>query len=266
MSWLTIGRTRRGYNILKNSKMLRLKRIPELFTNTIVTIWAWLSRHWPVAIFGSLVLVILLWGSTIYANLSTRSLRYDLNRTSMGQVPSKDVAMVFGAGVAKNGQPTPYLQWRIETAVKLYQAHRVHKILMTGDNSTTHYNEPVAMQRYAIQLGVPSSAIVLDYAGFNTYDSCYRAAAIFKVKSAIIVTQGYHLPRAVMACNSLGVPSVGVDAVPATQCSWSLPLIRGCDWSFSYIAREWLSTDKIVLQLIFKPHPTLLGKVEPIQV
>jgi vancomycin permeability regulator SanA len=198
----------------------------------------------------------LLWGPTIYANLSTRSIRYELTRTPISTIPSKDVAVVFGAGVDRQtGKPTPYLQWRVETAVQLYKAHRVKKILMTADNSTKNYNEPIAMQKAAEQLGVPAKDIVLDYAGYDTYDSCYRAHAIFRVTSAIIITQGYHLPRAVMACNDLGVPAIGVNA-----------LHPGKSWSIPYVLREWLSTLKIVPELIFKPRPHVLGPSEPISV
>lgn len=209
-------------------------------------------RYWKLT-YLLLIGSIVLWGPTIYANLSTRSIRYELTRTPASKVPARDVAIVFGAGVYADGTPTPYLQWRVETAVRLYKAHRVKKLLMTADNSTSHYNEPVAMQRAAIGLGVPEQDIVLDYAGFNTYDSCYRAHAIFKVQSAILVTQGYHLPRALVACNGLHVPSIGVNAIHPER-----------SWGVMYIAREWLSTDKIVLQLLLKPKPTLLGKSEPI--
>jgi len=178
-----------------------------------------------------------------------------LNKVAIDHVPYRPVAIVFGAGIYKNNQPSPYLQWRVNTAVKLYKAHRVGKLLMTGDNSTKHHNEPIVMQHLAEEQGVPAKDIVLDYAGFNTYDSCYRAHAIFKVRSAILVSQGYHLPRAVLACTDLGVSSIGVAAQHP----------GGRDWGVMYTVREWFSTDKIVLQLIFKPHPTALGTPEPIQ-
>lgn len=217
-------------------------------------VWAFTVRHWVLLTGVVIVLAIILWGPTVYANLSTRHERYDLERTAAIHIPKKDIAIVFGAGVTANGTPTPYLRWRVDTAVQLYKAHRIAKILMTGDNSSKHYNEPVAMRRLAESEGVPSKDIVLDYAGLNTYDSCYRARAIFKVKSAILVSQGYHLPRAVMACNSLGVPCIGVDAEHD----------KGRSWGINYIVREWFSTDKIVVQLLFKPHPTALGPSEPI--
>ncbi len=213
-----------------------------------------IKRYW----IGLLVLVFigatLVWGPTIYANLSTRSVRYDLQKTSISRVPQKDVAIVFGAGLYDGDKPTAYLRWRVETSVQLYKAHRVKKLLMTGDNSRKSHDEPTAMKKLAVSLGVPASDIVLDYAGFDTYDSCYRAHMIFKVTSATLVTQGYHLPRAVMACRALGIQAIGVDARHDD----------GRSWGANYIIREWLATDKMVPKLIFKPKP-VLGKVEPIQ-
>ncbi|TAH35165.1 hypothetical protein EYC59_02455 [Candidatus Saccharibacteria bacterium] len=215
-------------------------------------VYAWVRRRWPLLAGAVILAVALFWLPTVYANLVTRSVRYDLTRTKAADVPQKDVAVVFGARVYENGDLSPYLQWRVQTAVKLYDAHRVKKLLMTGDNSRKRYNEPVAMQRYAMKLGVPKEDIVLDYAGFSTYESCYRARDIFAVKSAVLVTQGYHLPRAVVTCKSFGLDVVGVGAVRT-------------DGGSSVEAREWLASVKMVPELTFKPKPTFLGKAEPIK-
>jgi SanA protein len=122
------------------------------------------------------------------------------------------VAVVFGAGLARDGSPSAVLRDRVETAANLYFAGKVEKLLMSGDNRFVDYNEPGSMREYAIQLGVPDADIVLDYAGRRTYDTCYRARWIFGLKQAILVTQDFHLPRAVFLCNSLGLPSIGVTA------------------------------------------------------
>lgn len=229
-----------------------MKYSPETFVHNIKK---FVGAHKWALLAACLLGALVLWGPTVYANLSTRHLRYDLDRTAVANVPQRDVAIVFGAGVTTNGTPTPYLHWRINTAVQLYKAHRISKLLMSGDNSSKHYNEPLAMRKLAESEGVPAKDIVLDYAGLNTYDSCYRAHAIFRVKSAILVSQGYHLPRAVMACNGLGVPSIGVDAEHD----------HGPSSQTTYLVREWISTDKIATQLVFKPHPTALGQPEPIR-
>lgn len=122
------------------------------------------------------------------------------------------VAIVFGAGLLRDGSAGPVLRDRVETAVKLYQQGKVDKLLMSGDNRFIEYNEPEAMRQYALDLGVPDDDIVLDYAGRRTYDTCYRAKVIFQVDSAILVTQAFHLPRALFLCNWFGVESSGVEA------------------------------------------------------
>lgn len=125
-------------------------------------------------------------------------------------VPAKKVAIVFGAGLSRDGSPSPILQDRVETAAELYFNGKVEKLLMSGDNRFAYYNEPGAMRDYALNLGVPDEAIILDYAGRRTYDTCYRAGAIFDLKDVVLVTQSFHLPRALITCNLLGVNAIGV--------------------------------------------------------
>lgn len=131
---------------------------------------------------------------------------------AVADVPPKSVAIVFGAGYWPGGVLSDILADRVETAVALYHAGKVQKLLMTGDNRTLDYNEPGRMLDYALSLGVPREDIVLDYAGRRTYDSCYRAKHIFMVDDAILVTQEYHLDRALFTADSLGLDVVGVAA------------------------------------------------------
>ena len=131
---------------------------------------------------------------------------------SVKDVPPERVAIVFGARVLRDGSPTPALKDRVTTAADLYFAGKVEKLLMSGDNRFVHYNEPQGMKDYALSLGVPAEAIVLDYAGRRTYDTCYRARDIFEVQDTILVTDDYHLPRAIYICNTLGVSAIGVPA------------------------------------------------------
>ena len=127
-------------------------------------------------------------------------------------VPFERVAIVFGAGLWRDGRPTPVLRDRVATAADLYFAGKVEAILMSGDNSSQFYDEPGAMRAYALELGVPEHAIAVDYAGNRTYDTCYRARHIFGVRQATLITQGFHLPRAIYTCNALGISAVGVPA------------------------------------------------------
>lgn len=125
---------------------------------------------------------------------------------------SQRVAIVFGAGLWRGGGPSPVLYDRIATAVDLYRAGRVRKLLLTGDNRFSNYNEPDVMRQTAIHLGVPAEDLVPDYAGRRTFDSCYRAREIFGVSRAVLVTQEFHLDRALYLCNALGIDSIGVVA------------------------------------------------------
>lgn len=127
-------------------------------------------------------------------------------------VPPRRVAIVFGAGVWPDGRLSAVLEDRVYTAVQLYRAGKVEKLLMTGDNRFIEYNEPGHMRAYALSMGVPDEDIVLDYAGRRTYDSCYRARHIFGVADAILVTQAYHLDRALFTARALGIDAVGVAA------------------------------------------------------
>jgi len=150
----------------------------------------------------------LICGLRIWVNARTAGRIY----TNAGEVPPAPVALVLGAGLWRDGSPTPALYDRVATAVDLYQAGRVKKLLMSGDNRFVNYNEPAAMKKLAIQLGAPAEDIVLDYAGRRTYDSCYRAKEIFGVRQVVVVTQRFHLDRALFLCDALGVESVGVIA------------------------------------------------------
>lgn len=134
---------------------------------------------------------------------------------SMTEIPTEEpkrVAIVFGARVWTNGVPSHSLYDRVLTAVELYRAGRVKKLLMSGDRQNDDYDEPAAMKKQAIEMGVAESDIVLDNDGKRTYDTCYRAKEIYGVSKAILVTQDYHQPRALYLCNSLGIDSIGITA------------------------------------------------------
>jgi len=183
-------------------------------------------------------------------------LLYAAPRTfTVENVPAERVAIVFGAGLLRDGSAGPVLRDRVETAVQLYQQGKVQKLLMSGDNRFVNYNEPEAMRQYALDLGVPDEDIVLDYAGRRTYDTCYRANAIFQVDSAILVTQNFHLPRALFLCNSFGVQSTGVEAN-----NTYFRKISRLYWN----TRELFATVQSVWDVrVSKPLP-VLGDPEPI--
>src|SRR6266496_1690205 len=168
---------------------------------------------------------------------------------SKEDAPARRIAIVFGAEVKRDGTPSAVLRDRVETAVALYKSGKVEKLLMSGDNRFVNYNEPESMRQYALKLGVLDSDIVLDYAGRRTYDTCYRAKEIFGVNSSILVTQGFHLPRALFLCNAFGINAVGVNA----DNYYYLKRLR-LFWN----TRELLASVQSVLDVyLLKPLPVL---------
>lgn len=183
-------------------------------------------------------------------------LMYRTHITTAEAAPQQRVAIVFGAGLWRDGRPAPVLYDRVTTAVALYQQGKVQKLLLSGDNRFEDYNEPQAMRQTALDLGVPDEALVLDYAGRSTYDTCYRAQAIFGVTEALLVTQNFHLPRALFVCDALGINAQGVLADQRTYRRSSLAY-----WNFREIfatANAWWD--------VTVAHPTpVLGEPLPIQ-
>jgi vancomycin permeability regulator SanA len=147
------------------------------------------------------------WGATLGRTYTT------------GTVPVRDVAVVFGAEVLPNKSPSDFLRGRLDVAYELWRTGKVKAILVSGDNGDVHYNEPDAMRAYLLGKGVPEVKVVADYAGFDTYDTCVRAVRIFGVTSATLVTQSYHMPRALATCRTIGLDAVGVgdDTVQAAS-------------------------------------------------
>lgn len=170
--------------------------------------------------------------------------------------PSKRVAIVFGAGLRRDGTPTPILRDRVETAASLYFSGKVEKLLMSGHQEVLSYNEPESMRQYALSLGVPDEAIALDFAGDRTYDTCFRAKAVFDVKDALLVTQKFHLPRALFLCKALGLEALGVDATSPRR-SWRISTLI---WN----TRELLATVGAFLDVyVTNPQPAL-GEPSPL--
>lgn len=161
---------------------------------------------------------------------------------------SHDAIIVLGAGVYGNGEPTKILKDRLDRGIELYKAGAAPKMLMSGDNGKTNYDEVTAMKNYCLKQGVPAEDIFLDHAGFSTYESMYRAKAIFGVKSAVVVTQQYHEGRALYTAKRLGIKAVGVSAVEKSYTGDEARAVR-----------EFLAREKAFVQCIVKPEPTFLG-------
>ncbi|MEU5519636.1 ElyC/SanA/YdcF family protein [Streptomyces sp. NPDC047860] len=166
-------------------------------------------------------------------------------------VPRTEVAVVFGAGLW-DGEPSPYLAHRLDAAAQLYRAGRIEVVLVTGDNSREDYDEPDAMRAYLTRHGVPDARIVSDYAGFDTWDSCVRAKRIFGVDRAVLISQGFHVRRAVALCEAAGVSSHGVGVAEPHDATWYYGGVR-----------EVFAAGKAALDAAFRPDPRFLGPKEP---
>jgi SanA protein len=163
--------------------------------------------------------------------------------------PPRWLAIVFGAGLRRDGSPSAVLADRVSVAVELYHQGKVSKILMSGSAHYPFYNEPAAMRKHAIQLGVHPDDILIDTGGSRTYETCRRAQQIFDVKNAMLISQYFHLPRALGICEALGIDAIGVSAdlrdygplttrfwklreIPATIAaywdSYITPIMEGC--------------------------------------
>jgi len=192
-----------------------------------------------------LLALVIIWAAYAYLDVT---LRYRGRIVTPEAVKHRPVAIVFGAGVYPDGRLSPMLADRVLTAVDLYQAGKVDKLLMTGDNSIATYNEPWHMAEYAIARGVPETDIAFDYAGRRTYASCWRAKHIFGLDQVVLVTQRFHLPRALYLCESLGLDARGV---AADRRDYGLASTR-------YALREMLARVKAWLD-IHLLHPDVIG-------
>ena len=209
-----------------------------------------------------IILKKLLWGGVALAIVGalavivpniivcSSSSKYICDRSEISKLPNDfDCILVLGAGVYSDGTPTPMLNDRLVVACEAYEAGKSAKMIMSGDHLNADYNEPTAMKRFAIEQGVESKVIFLDHAGINTYDSVYRAINLYGAKKILIVTQKYHLYRAIFIAKALGAEAWGVSAN-----------LRSYIGQPKYTARELLARVKYVGLSISKPEATYMGE------
>ncbi|KHD75067.1 membrane protein [Actinoplanes utahensis] len=207
-----------------------------------------LRRLTAVGVLGVLVAVAVAIGCSQWVRSSADGHLYDA-----ASVPAAPVALVLGAQVNTDGQPSAFLAARLEIARGLLAAGKVRAILVSGDHGRWTYDEPGAMQRWLVARGVPADRVVLDHAGFDTYDSCVRANKIFGVRQAIVVTQNFHLPRAVALCREQGIDATGVgdDSARMFKDLW----LRG-------EIREYGAAVKAAADVLTARDPVFLGPYE----
>lgn len=206
-----------------------------------------LKKLFKFFVVASFLLLILIGACNLGVYLATKDHIYN----EVAVAPLADVVLIPGAAVTLDGELSPIFIDRVDTAISLYEANKVQKILVSGDNSTLSYNEVSPVRLYLISMGVPERDIYLDHAGFDTYSSVYRAKHIFGVSSVLIATQSFHLPRAIFIAHRLGLNADGVNADV------------GYIFRRNY-ARELLANVKAMMDLILFRQPKYLGEAIPI--
>lgn len=176
-----------------------------------------------------------------------------LSPEDAAQLEDVDCILVLGCKVQSDGEPSAMLHDRLRRGVELFQMGAAPKLLMSGDHGTMTYNEVQSMKQFAIDEGISSSDIFMDHAGFSTYESIYRAQDIFQAKKIIIVTQEYHLHRALYVAKALGLEAYGVSSD-----------YRNYSGQAARDIREILARNKDFLTSVFKPEPTYRGEAIPI--
>lgn len=164
-----------------------------------------------------------------------------------------DCILILGAGVYNNEHPSDMLEDRLLEGIRLFKLGASDRILMSGDNSKVNYNEVRVMKDFAVKAGVPSERVFQDHAGFSTYESMYRARDVFAATKIIIVTQEYHMYRALYDARALGLDAYGVVSDPRTYEGQAIREIR-----------EFLARAKDFIYSVLKPLPTFLGEVIPV--
>ena len=196
-------------------------------------------------ILGFLIVVIFVTNTVIY--VGTKAYIYN----DALKAPNAETALIPGAAIFEDGALSSIFIDRVDMAIKLYEAKKVSKILVSGDNSTDSHNEVNPVRLYLISRGIPDEDIFLDHAGFDTYSTMYRARNIFGVSSTLVTTQSFHLPRAIFIARQLGIKAYGVNADVGHML-------------FRNYVRETLANEKAFLNLLLHRKPKYLGEKIPI--
>ncbi|PUU70186.1 hypothetical protein DBB36_09695 [Flavobacterium sp. WLB] len=166
-----------------------------------------MKKYFKIVLYLAIIGLIAIVSVHYYVKSSTKNKIY----YSVKKFPKNDVGIIFGAGINGN-QPSKYLKDRLDAGILLYKMKRINKILLSGDNGRDEYDELTVMKNYCFNHGVDTTKIFIDYAGFDTYSTMYRAKHIFKIKKATLISQEYHLNRAIYIGQKLGIKSAGYSA------------------------------------------------------
>lgn len=207
----------------------------------------------PLIVAALLAVAFLVMG--VIVNRSVDKMAEGRCYSSVEDVPYRRVGLLLGTSrLTRQGYENPYFYYRIDACAELYHAGKIHRILISGDNSRKDYNEPADMKNALVERGVPADSITLDYAGFRTYDSMVRAKKVFGQDSVTVISQDWHNERAVYIANRVGVDAVAFNAEDIAIRSIAL----------KFRVREWLARTKMAFDLLFLHEPHFLG--EPIEI
>ena len=197
-----------------------------------------------------IIIAIIIISVNLYIKITTQ--KQIIEEKDLEEMSDIDCIIILGAAIWGD-KPSPMLEDRLLEGINLYKNNISNKIIMSGDHGRKEYDEVNIMKKYAIEKGVPSEKIFMDHAGFSTYESIYRAKEIFGAKKVIIVTQKYHLYRALYISNQLGIETYGVGADPRQYAGATYRELR-----------EILARNKDFVKCILKPQPTYLGDTIPV--
>jgi SanA protein len=203
-----------------------------------------IKKNFKKIIYLSLIVCIL----TALINYFIKTETNPLISTTADEIPKTKVGIIFGAGI-KGNKPSKYLKDRLDAGIRLYKLKKINKILLSGDNGNDAHDELTVMKTYCFEKGVDTTKIYLDYAGFDTYSTLYRAKHIFKINKAVLISQEYHLNRAIYLGNHLGVESIGFSAN------------KGEYQNYYYVCfREFFSRVKAFIDYKLNREPHFLGR------
>lgn len=202
--------------------------------------------YWGVALTAIILMLVV---GYLYIQFYSKPFIYK----NIKNLPYKYTAIVLGAKVGSDGNPSDFLADRLDKAVELYERHKISRFLLTGDHGQVSYDEVNAMKSYLLKHHIPEKDIFLDHAGFDTYDSMVRALKVFEVKEAIIVTQEFHLKRSVYIARKKGIDAYGI--IADNQNYGSLTYLK---------FRESFACIKAFLNVVFNSGPRFLGPKIPI--
>ncbi|MBZ9630227.1 YdcF family protein [Salegentibacter sp. LM13S] len=189
--------------------------------------------------------ILIIFGLEAYILKETSNLIY----SEISEIPSAKTGIILGASVHSDGKLSPILEDRVETAYQLYKQNKIENFLISGDHRTDDYDEVNSIKNHLERKGVPPEDIILDHSGFDTYDSMFRAKAVFEIEDAIVITQKFHLPRSLYIAKNLDAEYKGLEAAPVAYTS-----------SETIKRREQLANFKAIWELIINQQPTTLEK------